>query len=587
MTSLQSRLQKSLAKYEADYRLWAEIIAKTTGPKARYKSSPEAIKTYEGWMEQIWVGMHSIKESLRLLETNAAEEDWDTRYWTWVDREILSEAAALAEETDQDVEPAAAQDPAGPAVEVPVSQDPGAALSVEADVHSGPGPGPALAAVAKLQSGPALAVEQADVRPVQDADDHALKVSGPALAAEAELHSGPALAAEAKLHSGPAVASEADLHSGAGHSFAADSDRALAALATQLTVPAIAAELTVPAAAVEAAPDPDHGLPVDRGPDDAGDSVPAPVLTSVEMESSGYEEDIRKLGAGHSVDNYADNVTVANNFKLREESNAPALEKFSLDEISVLKVKDHVTGMATKPPETPAFMSDPIVKNPAMYEQRGDVIEVETNLQGKVSTQYCAKADPQPNKRAKFIGNGCDPPTQTQYNSEAAPNGQYEQDTRTKKDNKFTEFNGKRKKRKKTNPRMNRIQGRKKTGRKKKKIRIRMMRIPWKRMKIQMFRISLDSKSDPNPVRRWQCHNMLPASILRKSSAATIMKFELLTVRITSSIQNSELPTCARFPSTNVNIFRRCMFRPPSSALNAGTPSNPRTASSPSANSSS
>ena len=80
---------------------------------------------------------------------------------------------------------------------------------------------------------------------------------------------------------------------------------------------------------------------------------------------------------------------------------------------------------------------------------------------------------------------------------------------------------------------------------------------------------------------------MLPASILRKSSAATIMKFELLTVRITSSIQNSELPTCARFPSTNVNIFRRCMFRPPSSALNAGTPSNPRTASSPSANSSS
>ena len=107
MTSLQSRLQKSLAKYEADYRLWAEIIAKTTGPKARYKSSPEAIKTYKGWMEQIWVGMHSIKESLRLLETNAAEEDWDTRYWTWVDREILSEAAALAEETDQDVEPAA------------------------------------------------------------------------------------------------------------------------------------------------------------------------------------------------------------------------------------------------------------------------------------------------------------------------------------------------------------------------------------------------------------------------------------------------------------------------------------------------
>ena len=50
---------------------------------------------------------------------------------------------------------------------------------------------------------------------------------------------------------------------------------------------------------------------------------------------------------------------------------------------------------------------------------------------------------------------------------------------------------------------------------------------------------------------------------------------------------DSELPRCARFPFTTVNIFRRCMFRPPSSALNAGTPSNPRTASSPSANSSS
>merc|ERR1711952_313245 len=51
-------------------------------------------------MAQIWVGMHSIKESLRLIETNAAEEDWDTRYWTWVDREILSESATIAEEAD-------------------------------------------------------------------------------------------------------------------------------------------------------------------------------------------------------------------------------------------------------------------------------------------------------------------------------------------------------------------------------------------------------------------------------------------------------------------------------------------------------
>merc|ERR1711952_150311 len=90
-------------------------------------------------MEQIWVGMHSIKESLRLLETNAAEEDWDTRYWTWVDREIPSEAAAPAEETDQDVEPAAAQDPAGPAVEVVAKLQSGPALAAEADLHSGAG----------------------------------------------------------------------------------------------------------------------------------------------------------------------------------------------------------------------------------------------------------------------------------------------------------------------------------------------------------------------------------------------------------------------------------------------------------------
>ena len=35
------------------------------------------------------------------------------------------------------------------------------------------------------------------------------------------------------------------------------------------------------------------------------------------------------------------------------------------------------------------------------------------------------------------------------------------------------------------------------------------------------------------------------------------MKFELLTVRTTSSIQNSELPTCAKFPSSDVNSFRQ------------------------------
>merc|ERR1712218_656858 len=334
-------------------------------------------------MAQIWVGMHSIKESLRLLESNAAEEDWDTRYWTWVDREILAEAAALAEGTEQDVEPVAL-DSAAQAVDADVQPglSSGPALAAEADLHSGP----ALAVEADLHSGPALAVE-ADLP------------SGPALAAEADLHSGPALAAEAELHSGPALAVEqADVRPAQdadGHAFevpglpalapgpaaemnralTADSDRALAALATQLTVPAIAADMTVPVAAVEAAPDPDHGLPVDRGPDEAGNAVPAPVLASVKVRSSGSKEEIQR-----KLDDYADNVTVAENSELWNESYAPghALEKFSLDEIPVPKVKDHVAGMATKPPEpeTPAFVSDPIVKKPAEYELRGDVIEV-------------------------------------------------------------------------------------------------------------------------------------------------------------------------------------------------------------------
>merc|ERR1712155_166957 len=114
---------------------------------------------------------------------------------------------------------------------------------------------------------------------------------------------------------------------------------------------------------------------------------------------------------------------------------------------------------------------------------------------------------------------------------------------------KFAEYlgSGRRKRKKKINPRMNRIQGREKTPRMKRR----------RRKKKKRFRISLD-KSHPNPVRRWQCHNMLPASLVRKSSAATIMKFQLLTVHTTFSLKNSELQTCARFPSTNVNDFRRC-----------------------------
>ena len=52
---------------------------------------------------------------------------------------------------------------------------------------------------------------------------------------------------------------------------------------------------------------------------------------------------------------------------------------------------------------------------------------------------------------------------------------------------------------------------------------------------------------------------MLPASILRKVSAATIMnmKFEMQRVDSIFPLQSSEQPTCARFPhSTNVNSFR-------------------------------
>merc|ERR1711994_888810 len=285
-------------------------------------------------MAQIWVGMQSIKESLRLLESNAAEEDWDTRYWTWVDREILAEAAAVAEGTEQDEEPVAL-DSADPAVDADVQPGLGSgpALAAEAELNSGP----ALAAVAKLQPGPVLAVEQAAAHPAKDADDHAFEVPGlPALV--------PGLPARVP---GPGPAAEMS------RALAADSDRALAALATQLTVRALAAEMPVPAAAVEAAPDPDHGLPVDRGPDEAGNAVPAPVLASVEMGSSGFKEEIQR-----KLDDYADNVTVAENSKLWKESYAPshALEKFSLDEIPVPKVKVHVAGMATKPPETPAFM---------------------------------------------------------------------------------------------------------------------------------------------------------------------------------------------------------------------------------------
>ena len=166
----------------------------------------------------------------------------------------------------------------------------------------------------------------------------------------------------------------------------------------------------------------------------------------MEVESSGSEEEIRR-----KEDVYADNVTVAENTEEREESYAPAPDKFSLDEIPVPKVKDYAS---TKPPETPAFMSDPIVRKPPEYELHGDVIEADTKLLGKVSTRYFVKADPKADKKAKYVGN-------------------------------------RRKKWKKRNPRKNPIRREKKIpGMKKMKKRIQLTRIPRKKMKKGMFRFS-------------------------------------------------------------------------------------------------
>ena len=50
---------------------------------------------------------------------------------------------------------------------------------------------------------------------------------------------------------------------------------------------------------------------------------------------------------------------------------------------------------------------------------------------------------------------------------------------------------------------------------------------------------------------------MLPASFVRKSSAATIMKFQHSQVHTIFSLPNSKLPACAKFPSTIVNSFRQ------------------------------
>ena len=70
MTTLQSRLKKTLAKYEAEYLFYADLIY-----QPRIQNVPDAVSIYKGWMEQTWAGRCSIKEALRLLESNAAEED--------------------------------------------------------------------------------------------------------------------------------------------------------------------------------------------------------------------------------------------------------------------------------------------------------------------------------------------------------------------------------------------------------------------------------------------------------------------------------------------------------------------------------
>ena len=315
---LISNLNKSLAEYEDQCRLYAKIITRTSGPHARYKSSPEAIKTYEGWMEETLSAMRDIKHEIFLITTDAPAEDWDPSKWTF---DYIS--------SSEDTAPS------------PAAEDDEAPVTVPAVEQTAVHPDPALAEV---------------------------------------IAPDPALAEVAALDPDPA------------------------------------AEVA------------------------AGDEVvpPAPVLTAMEVESSGSEEEIRR-----KEDGYADNVTVTENTEEREESYAPAFNEFSLDEIPVPKVKGYVS---TK---TPAFTSDSIVKEPAEYEPRSDMMEV-----GKVSTQYVGKVNPKPNKKAKYVGNG-------------------------------------RKKRKKRNPGKNPIQGERKIPKmKKRKKRIRMTRIPRKKLKDGRFRFS-------------------------------------------------------------------------------------------------
>ena len=355
---------------------------------------------------------------------------------------------------------------------------------------------------------------------------------------------------------------------------------------------------------LDAAPGPDPGLPVDRGPAEAGDTTPAPaalLLLPLAAASDPVVEDIpgSEEGIWRKLDHYADNVTVDKDFE-------PSMDKIPVIEGSELLLmsnpivsnlaNDALRGTNDAAMLTSALVTYWMVRSnhghkmvPAacswifptigigfLLFSRGASDEAKEDVLTSINDYLLTKTFPVGVRGCgdEVDGNACD--LRTQYSSESAAPSQYKLTRR--KAVKFAEYlgSGRRKRRKKINPRMNRIQGREKTQRMKGR----------RRKKKKRFRISLD-KSHPNPVRRWQCHNMLPASLARKSSAATIVKFQLLTVHTTFSLKNSELQICARFPSTIVNDFRRCLSRLLSSALCAGTPTTPRPASRPSASSSS
>merc|ERR1712155_293377 len=336
---------------------------------------------------------------------------------------------------------------------------------------------------------------------------------------------------------------------------------------------------------LDAAPGPDPGLPVDRGPAEAGDTTPAHaafLLLPLAAASDPVVEDIpgSEEGIWRKLDHYADNVTVDKDFEPSMDK-IPAFEKGSelllmsnpivsnLANDALRGTNDatmltsaQVTYWMVRPNHghkmVPAACSwiFPTIGIGFLLFSRGASDEAKEDVLTSINDYLLTKTFPVGVRGCgdEVDGNACD--LRTQYSSESAAPNQYKLTRR--KAVKFAEYlgSGRRKRKKTINPRKNRIQGREKTPRMKRR----------RRKKKKRFRISLD-KSHPNPVRRWQCHNMLPASLVRKSSAATIVKFQHSQVHTTFSLKNSELQTCARFPSSNVNIFRRCFFRPSSFAL--------------------